>query len=116
MVAAVMGLLTNEPSLGLYRIAEHVEVKSPRLIDLKTRYEGLDSEIKGTIMDIDYSAETLGNMSGITSFQNINACLDQALIKTYGLTNPTQTPTQTPTPTPTQTPTKALIKPQGHAP
>jgi len=37
MVTAVMGLLCNEPSLGLYRIAEHVDVKGPALIALKVR-------------------------------------------------------------------------------
>ena len=62
--------LSNEPSLGLYRIQEHVRKNMPTLIDRNLELAKYQEDIKGNIFDLEYSIEAVNKIS------NANQSLD----------------------------------------
>ena len=61
----------NEPSLGLYRIQEHVAVTVPRLVERQRQLRESSQKVEGAIYDLEYDAKTLADMGRITQFASI---------------------------------------------
>ena len=72
-------MLANEPSLGLYRIQEHIHRTTPALIDRKRELEGNKKKIEGVSYDIDYSISAVDTMGNIKQFTNISEALKCAI-------------------------------------
>ena len=62
---------TNEPSLGMYRIQEHVSVTVPRLVEQQQYLRENCQRVEGASYDIEYDTKTLKDMAGITQFTGI---------------------------------------------
>ena len=61
----------NEPSLGMYRIQEHVNVTVPRLVEQQRQLRENCQRVEGARFDLEYDARTLRGMAGITQFKGI---------------------------------------------
>ncbi len=55
--------VANEPSLGFYRIQEHVRKSVPAMIDKNTELVGFKNKLKGSSFDLDYSLDAIVKMS-----------------------------------------------------
>ena len=55
--------VANEPSLGFYRIQEHVRKSVPAMIEKNADLEGFQSRLKGSSFDLDYSLDAIVKMS-----------------------------------------------------
>eukprot|EP00050_Salpingoeca_kvevrii_P016097 m.52521 g.52521 ORF g.52521 m.52521 type:complete len:244 (+) comp6699_c0_seq2:199-930(+) len=113
--------LANEPSLGIYRIQEHVSRSVPSLVDSKRELQSMNQRLEGAIHDTEYALETVQGMRGIRQIGNIQSCLvaaiaaQQAINKLppsgqqLGSESPAsarRTPAATPPATPAKTPAK----------
>eukprot|EP00050_Salpingoeca_kvevrii_P016096 m.52512 g.52512 ORF g.52512 m.52512 type:complete len:297 (+) comp6699_c0_seq1:199-1089(+) len=49
--------LANEPSLGIYRIQEHVSRSVPSLVDSKRELQSMNQRLEGAIHDTEYALE-----------------------------------------------------------
>lgn len=47
--------MLNEPSVGLYRVQEHVRRSLPQLVDKKIEMQSLHKKVEGTSYDVEYS-------------------------------------------------------------
>ena len=61
----------NEPSLGMYRLQEHVAVTVPRLVEQQRQLRESCQRIGDACYDLEYDARTLSDMAGITQFGRI---------------------------------------------
>lgn len=72
--------VSNEPSLGLYRIQEHVRKSIPKLSEKNDEMIAENSKIQGAIFDLDYSLEAIVKMvRSDTSFDAMNRLLLSSL-------------------------------------
>ena len=55
--------VANEPSLGFYRIQEHVRKSVPMVIDKNNELEEFKNRLKGSSFDLDYSLDAIVKMS-----------------------------------------------------
>ena len=62
-------ILANEPSLGLYRIQEHVHRTIPQIVERKKELESLRKTVEGVSYDIDYSVQAVDSMVNIRHFK-----------------------------------------------
>ncbi|XP_048584233.1 BLOC-1-related complex subunit 8 homolog isoform X2 [Nematostella vectensis] len=72
-------LMVNEPSVGLYRIQEHVRRSLPQLVDKKMELRSCQNQINGVCYDLDYSIKTVQSMQHIPHFTIIQECLRSAI-------------------------------------
>ena len=63
----------NEPSLGMYRIQEHVNVTVPRLVEQQRQLTENCQRVEGACYDLEYDTRTLKDMAGITQFKRIQS-------------------------------------------
>ncbi|XP_028411328.1 BLOC-1-related complex subunit 8 homolog isoform X2 [Dendronephthya gigantea] len=56
-------LMLNDPSMGLYRIQEHVKRSVPTLVEKKVELQSLQSNIQGATYDLDYSFKTVKSIN-----------------------------------------------------
>ncbi|KAI9193033.1 uncharacterized protein BJ171DRAFT_535080 [Polychytrium aggregatum] len=63
--------LLNEPSMGLYRVQEHVHAKVPQLVQHKNDLTQLGKQVSLSNSDLDEAKEILNEMERIQSFENI---------------------------------------------
>ena len=61
----------NEPSLGMYRIQEHVTISVPRLVEQQQQLRESLRRVEGASYDLEYDSKTLVDMSAITQFGSI---------------------------------------------
>ena len=61
----------NEPSLGLYRIQEHIAVSVPKLVEQQRQLRENCQRMEGACYDLEYNTRTLRDMAGITQFTGI---------------------------------------------
>lgn len=61
----------NEPSLGMYRIQEHVAVTVPKLVEQQLQLQDNSQRVEGASYDLEYDTKTLRDMAGITQFRGI---------------------------------------------
>ena len=69
----------NEPSVGLFRLQEHVVSTVPKLVSERLTMDDIAQRVQGANFDIEYDTETVKSMAGITQFRNILADLQKAL-------------------------------------
>ena len=72
-------ILANEPSLGLYRIQEHIHRTIPALVDKKKELEINKKKVEGVSYDMDYSISAVDSIGNIKQFTNISEALKSAI-------------------------------------
>lgn len=72
-------MLANEPSLGLYRIQEHIHRTTPALVEKKKELEANKKKVEGATYDMDYSMLAIESMGRIKQFTNISEALRSAV-------------------------------------
>ncbi|XP_028411329.1 BLOC-1-related complex subunit 8 homolog isoform X3 [Dendronephthya gigantea] len=72
-------LMLNDPSMGLYRIQEHVKRSVPTLVEKKVELQSLQSNIQGATYDLDYSFKTVKSINWNPHFTIIQECLKSAI-------------------------------------
>ena len=72
-------MLANEPSLGLYRIQEHVHRTTPSLVVRKKELSANKKKLEGAIYDLDYSLGAVDAVGRIRQFTNISEALKSAV-------------------------------------
>ncbi|XP_078373872.1 BLOC-1-related complex subunit 8 homolog isoform X2 [Oculina patagonica] len=71
--------MLNEPSVGLYRVQEHVRRSLPQLVDKKIEMQSLHKKVQGISYDVEYSLKTVQSMQNISHFTIIQECLKSAI-------------------------------------
>eukprot|EP01135_Chromosphaera_perkinsii_P000056 Nk52_evm7s24 gene=Nk52_evmTU7s24 len=66
-----LAMCANEPSVGLYRVQEHVRRTTPRLIHQADQYNELKQQIEGRNHDVQYAVTVADTMYKIKSFAAI---------------------------------------------
>eukprot|EP00002_Diphylleia_rotans_P006584 TRINITY_DN1594_c0_g1_i1.p1 TRINITY_DN1594_c0_g1~~TRINITY_DN1594_c0_g1_i1.p1 ORF type:complete len:177 (-),score=32.19 TRINITY_DN1594_c0_g1_i1:479-1009(-) len=57
-------VLCNEPSIGLYRIQEHVQKSIPQLAEKRRELDSKTDNTRQHILDVEFSIETIQQMKG----------------------------------------------------
>ena len=78
-VSNVASQVANEPSLGLYRINEHVHVTVPKIRDQEKKLNVVHQRINGCTFDAEYDCDAVKSMKGIHQFESINEKLKKAM-------------------------------------
>ncbi|XP_065830491.1 uncharacterized protein [Oscarella lobularis] len=78
-VSECLHIVANEPSLGLYRLQEHVRRSVPALVSVKKEVNGAKEKVQGLVYDAEYGIKTLETMSGIESFSAVQEHLKAAI-------------------------------------
>eukprot|EP00040_Diaphanoeca_grandis_P030310 m.178993 g.178993 ORF g.178993 m.178993 type:complete len:320 (+) comp31954_c3_seq2:294-1253(+) len=71
--------LANEPSLGLFRMQEHVRRTVPELVETKRSLKHITQTIQGTCHDIEYALNSVQAMHSITSLARLQAYTVKAI-------------------------------------
>ena len=71
--------IANEPSLGLYRINEHVHVTVPRIRDQEKKLSAVHQSMNGCTFDVEYDSDAVKSMTGIHHFDTINDKVKKAI-------------------------------------
>ena len=69
----------NEPSLGMYRLQEHVLSSVPKLVNERQTMEDICERVKGVNFDMEYDMEAVRSMTKITTFKNVLSNLHKAI-------------------------------------
>ena len=69
----------NEPSLGMYRIQEHIAMKVPKIVEQKRSLQDVCQQVQGACFDMEYDVQALRCMGSITQFANIRDNLRSAI-------------------------------------
>lgn len=72
-------LAANEPSIGLYRLQEHVILTVPRLVEDRLNLEETSSKVKGVTFDLEYDADALTAVDSVNNFQRIVSDVQHAI-------------------------------------
>lgn len=71
--------VANEPSLGLYRINQHVHVTVPKIRDQEKKLNVVHQRMNGCTFDVEYDCDAVKSMKGIHQFDSINEKLKKAI-------------------------------------
>ena len=72
--------LANEPSLGMYRIQEHISVAVPRVVGQKQALEIVNKQVEGACFDIEYDTRAMCDMKkSIKTFASVKDNLRRAI-------------------------------------
>ena len=77
--------VANEPSLGLYRINEHVHVSVPKIRDQEKKLNAVHQRMNGCTFDVEYDCDAVKSMKGIHQFDSINVKMKKAIELKKGL-------------------------------
>jgi len=69
----------NEPSLGMYRLQEHVRFNVPKLARCTKEFQNMQSKVEGASYDVEYDTETLKKMASISQFTSIRDKIRKAI-------------------------------------
>ena len=72
-------LAANEPSLGMYRIQEHIAVTVPKVVEHKQALLDLCQQVEGACYDLDYDTEAVKAMASITQFSGMKESIRKAV-------------------------------------
>ena len=72
-------IAANEPSLGMYRVQEHVRFNIPKLARCQREFQNIQSKIEGASYDLEYDTETLKKMGSLTQFASIRSKIRKAI-------------------------------------
>eukprot|EP00035_Acanthoeca_spectabilis_P023226 m.448378 g.448378 ORF g.448378 m.448378 type:complete len:278 (-) comp19652_c0_seq1:69-902(-) len=78
-VTSSLQVLANEPSLGLYRMEEHVVKAVPELVKTKQEIVKLTGIVHGACHDVEYALTTVQAMQKISSFESLQAHTEKAI-------------------------------------
>jgi hypothetical protein len=79
-VSEVALQLVNEPSLGLYRINEHVSTAVPKIRDCDKKLGSALNKMNGCVFDIDYDSEAIKSLEKVTQFESISSEIQRAIV------------------------------------
>ena len=75
-------IIANEPSLGLYRIQQHVRKTLPKLNSSAQSLDISNKELNGLVYDTEFSIQTVKEITrSASTFENIEELLRQASSK-----------------------------------
>lgn len=69
----------NEPSLGMYRIQEHVSLTVPKVVEQRQNLQETCQQVEGACYDLEYDTETLKAMRSITQFAGLKDKMMRAI-------------------------------------
>ena len=72
-------IAANEPSLGMYRLQEHVRFSIPKLARCQREFQNIQSKVEGASYDLEYDTETLKKMGSLTQFTSIRNKIRKAV-------------------------------------
>jgi hypothetical protein len=72
-------LAANEPSLGLYRLQEHIRHAVPDSVERKRQLMNIQQRVQGLGYDADYAVKTLQSLSGMQYFTGVQQQLKKAI-------------------------------------
>ena len=72
-------IAANEPSLGMYRLQEHVRFSIPKLARCQREFRNIQSKVEGASYDLEYDTETLKKMGSLTQFTSIRNKIRKAV-------------------------------------
>ena len=72
--------VANEPSLGMYRINEHVHNTVPKIRETTKKLNNSNKLMNGVTFDAEYDCDALKNMSKIKQFGSVLSSLEEAII------------------------------------
>ena len=72
-------IAANEPSLGMYRVQEHVRFSIPKLARCQREFQNIQSKVEGSSYDLEYDTETLKKMGSLTQFTSIRNKIRKAI-------------------------------------
>ena len=72
-------IAANEPSLGMYRLQEHVRFNVPKLARCTKEFQNMQSKVEGASYDVEYDTETLRKMASISQFTSIRDKIRRAI-------------------------------------
>ena len=72
-------IAANEPSLGMYRVQEHVRFSIPKLARCQREFQNIKSKVEGASYDLEYDTETLKKMGSLTQFTAIRNKIRKAI-------------------------------------
>ena len=79
-INATIYSLANEPSLGMYRIQEHILVAVPRVVGQKQALEIVIKQVEGACFDIEYDTRAVCDMKkSIKTFDSVKDNLRRAI-------------------------------------
>ncbi|KJE89393.1 hypothetical protein CAOG_00871 [Capsaspora owczarzaki ATCC 30864] len=78
-VAGDLAVLTNEPSLGLFRVQQHIHRAVPMVVARKEDMLQLSTRIAGMLYDVEYAQKTVSKMATITNFSTIQQHLQTSI-------------------------------------
>jgi len=72
-------IIANEPSLGLYRIQQHVRKTMPKITNCSHSINASQKELNGLVYDAEFSIQAVKAITeSATTFENIEQLLKQA--------------------------------------
>ena len=71
--------VANEPSVGLYRLQEHVLGVVPKLLEDRHSLEVVCERVKGANFDLDNDKEVVQAMRGINQFKEVQNTLEKTI-------------------------------------
>uniref|UniRef100_A0A8C4QFC7 BLOC-1 related complex subunit 8 n=1 Tax=Eptatretus burgeri TaxID=7764 RepID=A0A8C4QFC7_EPTBU len=73
-------ILAQEPSVGLFRLQEHILKSLPELVDLKVSFQEIYEKCNGVIYDVEYTTSPLQGIERSNAvFSNVESLLRQAI-------------------------------------
>uniref|UniRef100_UPI00358E949F BLOC-1-related complex subunit 8-like isoform X2 n=1 Tax=Myxine glutinosa TaxID=7769 RepID=UPI00358E949F len=79
-VTEMVLVLAQEPSVGLFRLQEHILKSLPDLVDLKVSFQEIYKKCNGVVYDVEYTTSPLqGIERSSTVFGNVESLLRQAI-------------------------------------
>lgn len=75
----VVTIAANEPSLGLFRLQEHVINTVPKQVSERIEIDEISQRLNGINFDMDYDTEAVKAMAEVTHFGNIASDLQKAI-------------------------------------
>lgn len=72
-------LAANEPSLGMFRIQEHVNLTVPKIVEQRVALGDMCKQVVGACFDLDYDTQTVKAMTSIAQFRNIRGHIRKAI-------------------------------------
>jgi BLOC-1 related complex subunit 8 len=72
-------VLSNEPSVGLFHIQEHIKKTIPRSVEIKREMKKKYQAVESTTYDVDFSIQTVKSLHDLVTFQSIKQLMDNCV-------------------------------------
>ena len=72
--------LVNEPSLGLYRVNEHISRTVPRIRECDKKLNSSLNKMNGCTFDIEYDSDAMRSITRINQFESISSEISRAIV------------------------------------